>query len=208
MASFQWPLRALPRVHSAGRYPMGPRQEPHRYLNPATAALHQYEYAGEIRIGRARFALRPGDVTITPAGVESFYKLRGPGHHLCIHFHPSAEKGGGVEVPLWIRLGSEAGFVTQQIWAIAEMHRTLKPGGAALIIDLRRDASLDEIRQEVQGFGLNRFDRLFTYWSFRTLLLKRAYSTQEMRNFVAQTPFQTCQIEASGIGFRVWLKKN
>jgi AraC-like DNA-binding protein len=135
MAILRWPLRALPAIHSAGRYPLGPREEAHRYLNHSTIALHQYEYSGEIHIGRERFPLRPGDVTLTPAGVESFYNLPAPGHHLCIHFFPSRDMGGHVRVPLWIRLGSESTFVTQQIWSVTEMHRRAfnpgKPGAAA-----------------------------------------------------------------------------
>ena len=96
---------------------------------------------------------------------------------------------------------------SQPVKAIAEMHRVLRPGGIGVISDLRRDASKTEIDQEVSGMGLDPLNRLFTRWTFNAMLLKNAYSVDEMKSMVARTPFGTCRIETTGIGFQVWLEK-
>ena len=43
----------------------------------------------------------------------------------------------------------------QPVRALQEMCRVLKPGGRGLIIDLRKDASMESINHEVDGMGLN-----------------------------------------------------
>jgi ubiquinone/menaquinone biosynthesis C-methylase UbiE len=96
---------------------------------------------------------------------------------------------------------------SQPVKAIAEMYRVLRPGGIGVIFDLRRDASLADIDQEVKGMGLGRIDEIITRWTFRGMLLKSAYSVDEMKSMVAQTPFGKCKIDVNGIGFQVWLEK-
>jgi len=96
---------------------------------------------------------------------------------------------------------------TQPIQAIAEMYRVLRPQGSAVIIDLRRDASRQEIRHHIKSMGLNRINELMTTWAFQNMLLKNAYTLSEMETFVAQTQFGKCHIEVDDIGFQVWVKK-
>lgn len=124
---------------------MAGQQSQQRYIGP-TIALHQHGYGGAIRIGKERFELHPGDITLTPNGVESFYNLPNAGHHLCIHFFPAARTGGKIKIPLWIRLGSESAFVAQQMWAITEMHRrAFKPGKLGEIAATSASAALQSL---------------------------------------------------------------
>lgn len=51
---------------------------------------------------------------------------------------------------------------TEPVTAIAEMHRVLKPGGVAVISDMRSDASDEEMEREVEGMGLGPINRIFT----------------------------------------------
>jgi ubiquinone/menaquinone biosynthesis C-methylase UbiE len=96
---------------------------------------------------------------------------------------------------------------SQPVQAIQEMYRVLAPGGKAVIIDLRRDATMQEIDHEVIDMNVNKLNAIFIRWTFRSMLLKRAYTAQEMRDMVAQTSFRTCTIEQANIGFSVWLQK-
>jgi ubiquinone/menaquinone biosynthesis C-methylase UbiE len=96
---------------------------------------------------------------------------------------------------------------SEPVKAIAEMHRVLRPGGLSLISDLRRDASAEEIEREVKGMGLGPINEFVVRWTFRNMLLKSAYSVEEMRSMVAQTPFGGCKIDVDGVGFQVWLEK-
>jgi ubiquinone/menaquinone biosynthesis C-methylase UbiE len=97
---------------------------------------------------------------------------------------------------------------TEPVHALQEMHRVLKPGGRALIIDLRRDASAKSIKDAVNDMHLGAVNGLITKLTFRFMLLKRAYTKPELERFLAQTPFQTGQIRENSIGFEIALVKS
>jgi ubiquinone/menaquinone biosynthesis C-methylase UbiE len=96
---------------------------------------------------------------------------------------------------------------SEPVKAIAEMYRVLCPNGAAVIVDLRHDASPGEIEREVKGMGLNRLNEALTHWTFKQMLLKSAYSITEMQAMISQTPFGVGRIDISGVGFQAWLEK-
>lgn len=96
---------------------------------------------------------------------------------------------------------------SEPVKAIAEMYRVLQPGGLSVISDLRRDASAADIEREIKGMGLGPLNRFMVRWTFKNMLLKNAYSADEIRSMVAQTPFGNCEIKIEGVGFQVSLKK-
>jgi ubiquinone/menaquinone biosynthesis C-methylase UbiE len=96
---------------------------------------------------------------------------------------------------------------SEPIRAINEMHRVLKPGGTAVIVDLRKDARASDINAAVEEMGLDRINSVLTKLIFKHSLLKRAYSQEEFRRMASQTPFATCEIKAVSIGLEVSLRK-
>ncbi len=65
---------------------------------------------------------------------------------------------------------------SEPLKALNEMHRVLKPQGRAVIIDLRKDASWDEIVAYVDGLHLSSANTWMTKFTFKHMLLKRAHT--------------------------------
>ncbi len=93
------------------------------------------------------------------------------------------------------------------VGVLKEMHRMLKPGGRAVISDLRKDASAADIQAAVEGMHLGAINSVLTQWIFRHSLLKRAYLPDDPRRMASQTPFGSCEIEPESIGMKVSFRK-
>lgn len=104
------------------------------YTSPQTVALHVHDYTGVMWLGGRRLALRPGDFTLTPAGVPSNYDLDAPGHHLCVHFDAVAPlaPGEAMRLPHHWRPASHERRVVEHLWEIIHLFRREATPDAAL----------------------------------------------------------------------------
>ncbi len=96
---------------------------------------------------------------------------------------------------------------SEPVQALREMRRVLRSGATALLIDLRRDASVAEIGHYVDALGVGWFNRLAMMATFRLMLIRRAYPVQEIRGMMQQAGWANARIEVSPIGFEAWMTK-
>jgi len=96
---------------------------------------------------------------------------------------------------------------SQPVKALDEMHRVLRPGGEAVVADLRKDASLDAINNYVNQSGRSGFDAWLTKITFRCMLIKRAYTREDFNRLAQESRFGLCRITTGPIGFEVQFTK-
>ncbi len=87
------------------------------------------------------------------------------------------------------------------------MHRVLRPGGRAVIIDLSKDASQADINREVDAMQIGTVNRAITRFTFKHMLLKRAYGQDNFRRMAADSRFGHCEIHVESIALEVWLTR-
>ncbi len=96
---------------------------------------------------------------------------------------------------------------SEPLKALTEMRRVLRPGSTALLIDLRRDVPVEEIRRYVNGLGVGFLNRWFMMLTFRGMLIKRAYPIDEIKSLIAAAGWSEPKIESEAMGFAAWMTK-
>ena len=91
--------------------------------------------------------------------------------------------------------------------AIDEMYRVLRDGGMAIIQDMWKEASDATIRQEVNAMQLGPVNAFLTERSLR-MLRRRAYTKEQFERLATVSAFGGGEIETSGIGIELRLKKS
>lgn len=165
----------------------------------------------------------PGFFAIELAKLGDFHITAIDVSHTFIHIASRNAADAGVKVDF--RLGSastmpfaDASFdfvycfaafknFAEPIEAINQMHRVLRPGGQAIIGDLCKDASIDQINAYLLHSGRNRFDAWLTRWIFRHMLIKRAYTREQFLDMARQSRFGDCQVDPADLGIEVHFSK-
>jgi len=96
---------------------------------------------------------------------------------------------------------------TEPVKALDEMFRVLRPGGEAIVHDLRKDVSLDEINFYINKSGRKRFDAWLTKMVFKHMLIKRAYTIEHFQRMAAESKFKTCDTQPDSISVEVHCTK-
>lgn len=135
--TLRWPIRALPVLREAGRFPLDESNFPTTYRSP-THALHLHEYHGTIQMDRHRVTLRPGDLTLSVAGGRTRYDLAKPGHHWCIHFDPVQANGPTIRLAWHIQAAAHRAYLVDRLAEIARLYNqsrgTVAPARASLLL--------------------------------------------------------------------------
>ena len=91
--------------------------------------------------------------------------------------------------------------------ALSQICRVLSPGGAALIIDMNRNASNQQIEDYTKNMGAKGVDKLFMKLIFKYFLRNGAYTKDELTTLISKTAFKEYDIKEEGIGFYIFLRK-
>lgn len=91
--------------------------------------------------------------------------------------------------------------------ALNEMYRVLTSGGTALIIDLNRDVSNQQIEDYTKNMGAKGIDKLIIKFMFKYFLRNGAYTKAEFIDLASKTEFKEYDIKEEGISLYIYLRK-
>lgn len=129
-------------VQNLGIWVHGVDRRVDRFRLPDLWQLHLYRYTADLTVDGVPYEIRPGRVSLIPAGAASQYMYRGPSEHLYVHFRPS-EVGGVSCVPVIQDAGAEVPVLTELLSsAIALFPRDPARANAEVWAALHRVAGL------------------------------------------------------------------
>ena len=91
--------------------------------------------------------------------------------------------------------------------SLTEMHRVLKPGAEALIIDMNRNTSNQQLDDSTRDMGVEGMEAIFMKLTFKYFLKKGAYTSDEFLDLISKTAFKEYDVKEIGIGLYVNLRK-
>jgi ubiquinone/menaquinone biosynthesis C-methylase UbiE len=174
-------------------------------LPPGAAVLEIAPGPGFLSIELAKRGLAVHGIDISETFVE-IAKRNAAAEGVAVRF----ERGNAAALPLADAsvdlVVCRAAFknFAEPIVALAEMRRVLRAGGQAVVIDLRRDVEVAELEHYVDGLGVSRFNRWFMMFTFRNMLIKRAYPLSEIESMATAAGWSNLRIDTTPVGFEAW----
>jgi ubiquinone/menaquinone biosynthesis C-methylase UbiE len=95
----------------------------------------------------------------------------------------------------------------EPVRALDEIFRVMKNGAEGVIIDLDKNASRAKINEFVDEMKLGWINSFMTKFAFRRMLLRWAYTKNQIESLAAESRFRESNLVGEGIGFEVWLRK-
>jgi ubiquinone/menaquinone biosynthesis C-methylase UbiE len=95
----------------------------------------------------------------------------------------------------------------EPLGALHQMYRVLRSGGTALIVDMNRNASNQQIEVCTENMGVKGREKLFMKLIFKYFLRNGAYTKDEFINLISKTAFKEYDIKEKDIGFHIYLGK-
>jgi AraC family transcriptional regulator len=148
------PLDHPPEVVSIGVGRHGTTRRVDVFRLPDLWSLHLYNYSADLVVDRITYAIRPGTVSLVPAGAQSQYRYRGASEHLYAHVRLT-ESGNRRVVPLLQPAGIEVPALAEQLrQALAASTRSPARANAEVWAALWRVAELAEVPERAPGHAM------------------------------------------------------
>ncbi|MEV6285511.1 AraC family transcriptional regulator [Kribbella sp. NPDC051770] len=147
------PLTQPPEVVNLGSGLHGIHRRRDVYQLPDLWQLHLYSYSADVTWDGTTYAVAPGFVSLTPAGMPVQFDYRGRSEHLYVHFRP---RDGGSGEPAYVPLVQDAGSAAPVLADLLRSAIEASPGGSARVVAevwtaLWRIAQLDASREAGHG---------------------------------------------------------
>ncbi|WP_432942553.1 helix-turn-helix domain-containing protein [Kribbella sp. CA-253562] len=122
-------LAQPPEVVNLGAGVHGVHRRRDNFQLPDLWQLHLYNYSADLTLDGTTYAVAPGFVSLTPAGMPVQFDYRGRSEHLYVHFRP---RPGGE--PSYVPLVQDAGAAAPQLAELLRSAIEASPSGSARVV--------------------------------------------------------------------------